>query len=242
MSFIKDSRILIRRLVIAVMFPLFCVILLAAEPDLTVAALHPDSRLLLEQSGGKMPVQLAKDYRILFLHNTGVAKGDDPLKNGYLVLLYPVFRQTDFEKFSKDDSDQIHIVLRTDALKQYEPIKNLTPPHKLALIVDDSWIFLVSEPRDVNVDAKILTFPTLSKLDQHRAVLFNEGKREKDNKILKFYPAPGDYPTAKPVPGKEGFFTSPYTGNVIDAQYMESGVILNDPAFPETDGKFFFLP
>ena len=223
-------------------FSSYCVVAQGAEPELSVAALHPDSRKLLEESHGVLPDQLAKTYRILFLHNTGVKKGDDPLKNGYLVLRDPVLHQAYFEKFSAEEGNQIHILLKDDALKHYEPIKKLTVPHKLALVVDDSWIFLMEEPQDLNVDAKIMTFTTLSKLDQHRALLFNEGKREKDNKLLNFQAELGDYPTAKPVPGKEGFFISPYTKKIIDAQYMESGVIMSDPAFPETEGKFFFLP
>jgi len=242
MSIFNHPLIFIRQLVIVASVSSHCVVALGAEPELTVAALHPDSRKLLEESRGTVPDQLAKTYRILFLHNIGVKKGDDPLKNGYLVLRDPVLHQADFEKFSAEEGNQIHILLKNDALKHYEPIKKLTPPHKLALVVDDSWIFLIEEPQELNADAKVMTFSTLSKLDQHRALLFNKGKRDKDNKLLKIYPELGDYPSAKPVPGKEGFFISPYTKKIIDAQYMDSGLIMNDPDFLETEGKFFFLP
>lgn len=242
MSLFNHFLIFIRRLVILASFSCYCDFAHGAEPELTVAALHPDSRKILEESNGLLPDQLAKIYRILFLHNTGVKKGDDPLMNGYLVLRDPMLHQASFEKFSAEEGNQIHILFNDEALKNYEPIKKLTRPHKLALVVDDSWIFLIEEPQDLNADAKVLTFSTHTKLDQHRALMLNEGKREKDNKLLKIYPELGDYPTAKPVPGKEGFFISPYTGKTLDAQYMDSGVVMNDPAFPETDGKFFFLP
>jgi len=247
MSFINYSQTFITRFVVAALFLSFGFILSAAEPELIVAAVHPNSRSLLEQSGGTMPEHLTKTYRILFLHNTGEEKGDDPLRNGYLVLREPVLHQADFEKFFKASTmesgiDQIHITLKTDALKYLESIKKLTPVHNLALVVDNGWIFLIAGTQVRNGDAKLMTFSTLSKIDQHRAMLFHDGKRAKDNMFLKIHPEPGDYPTAKPVPGKEGFFKSPYTGKTLDGQYMPSGVIMNDPDFPEVDGKFFFQP
>ena len=44
--------------------------------------------------------------------------------------------------------------------------------------------------------------------------------------------APGEFPVAKPVPGKPGFCFSPFNGNVIDVQGIPPGTLVQDPTVP----------
>ncbi|HEY1122837.1 MAG TPA: hypothetical protein VGE67_14600 [Haloferula sp.] len=49
-------------------------------------------------------------------------------------------------------------------------------------------------------------------------------------------------PVAQPVPGKEGFFFSPYDNKLIDAKGIEPGEVIKDPGLPEGQARFFKLP
>lgn len=49
-------------------------------------------------------------------------------------------------------------------------------------------------------------------------------------------------PVAKPVPGKEGFFFSPYDNKIVDANGIEPGEVIKDPGSPEGEARFFKLP
>ncbi|MBK1791342.1 hypothetical protein [Persicirhabdus sediminis] len=47
-----------------------------------------------------------------------------------------------------------------------------------------------------------------------------------------------NYPTASPVPGKDGFVFNPYTHNVVDVRGIGSGKLVRDPEDPDTGHKF----
>ncbi|MEK7949734.1 hypothetical protein [Luteolibacter soli] len=49
-------------------------------------------------------------------------------------------------------------------------------------------------------------------------------------------------PVAKPVPGKQGFFFSPYDNKIIDATGINPGDVIKDPGSPEGETRFFKLP
>lgn len=49
-------------------------------------------------------------------------------------------------------------------------------------------------------------------------------------------------PVAKPVPGKEGFFFSPYDNKIVDATGIEPGDVIHDPGSPEGEARFFKIP
>jgi len=52
--------------------------------------------------------------------------------------------------------------------------------------------------------------------------------------------APGkkNYPTAAPVPGKEGFVFNPYTHNIVDVKGIASGKLCRDPEDADETHKF----
>lgn len=49
-------------------------------------------------------------------------------------------------------------------------------------------------------------------------------------------------PTAKPVPGKDGFVFSPFNNKLIDVKEFKSGALVSDPRFQLSERKFFRVP
>jgi hypothetical protein len=49
-------------------------------------------------------------------------------------------------------------------------------------------------------------------------------------------------PEAKPVPGKPGFFFSPYDNKIIDANGIDPGTVIQDPGSPEGTPRYFKIP
>ena len=49
-------------------------------------------------------------------------------------------------------------------------------------------------------------------------------------------------PTAKAVPGKDGFVFSPFNNHLIDVKGFKSGTLVSDPRFQLSDRKFFRVP
>jgi hypothetical protein len=47
-----------------------------------------------------------------------------------------------------------------------------------------------------------------------------------------------NYPTAAPVPGKEGFVFNPYTHNIVDVKGIASGKLCRDPEDTDETHKF----
>lgn len=47
-----------------------------------------------------------------------------------------------------------------------------------------------------------------------------------------------NYPTAAPVPGKEGFVFNPYTHNIVDVKGIASGKLCRDPEDADQTHKF----
>ena len=47
-----------------------------------------------------------------------------------------------------------------------------------------------------------------------------------------------NYPTAAPVPGKEGFVFNPYTHNIVDVKGIASGKLCRDPEDADVTHKF----
>lgn len=47
-----------------------------------------------------------------------------------------------------------------------------------------------------------------------------------------------NYPTAAPVPGKEGFVFNPYTHNIVDVKGIASGKLCRDPEDADETHKF----
>ena len=52
----------------------------------------------------------------------------------------------------------------------------------------------------------------------------------------------GGYPIAAPVPDKEGFVFSPYSGQVIDVRDLPSGTLVMDPQSSPEEKKYFRVP
>ena len=57
-----------------------------------------------------------------------------------------------------------------------------------------------------------------------------------------------DFPTAKNVPGQEGFVLSPYNNKIIDIRDIKTGkpyprgILMSDPTYPPAEKKYFFVP
>ena len=49
-------------------------------------------------------------------------------------------------------------------------------------------------------------------------------------------------PTARKVPGREGFVFSPYNNKMIDVKGFPSGTKVRDPHYDEGENKFFKVP
>ena len=49
-------------------------------------------------------------------------------------------------------------------------------------------------------------------------------------------------PEAQPVPGKPGFFFSPYDNKIIDANGIDPGTVIQDPGSPEGTPRFLKIP
>jgi len=47
-----------------------------------------------------------------------------------------------------------------------------------------------------------------------------------------------NYPTAAPVPGKDGFVFNPYTHNIVDVKGIASGKLCRDPEDADSGHKF----
>ena len=47
-----------------------------------------------------------------------------------------------------------------------------------------------------------------------------------------------NYPTAAPVPGKDGFVFNPYTHNIVDVKGIASGKLCRDPEDTDSTHKF----
>ncbi len=54
--------------------------------------------------------------------------------------------------------------------------------------------------------------------------------------------ARGKYPTALPVPGREGLVFSPYNRKPVDVQGIPSGKLVGDPHYPAEERKYFRVP
>lgn len=51
-----------------------------------------------------------------------------------------------------------------------------------------------------------------------------------------------DWAFANPIPGKDGFVFSPYNNKVVDVRGIPSGVLVQDPNFPDDTTKRFRVP
>ena len=49
-------------------------------------------------------------------------------------------------------------------------------------------------------------------------------------------------PTAKAVPGRQGFVFSPFNNQLIDVSDFKSGTLVSDPRFTLSERKFFRVP
>lgn len=216
------------------------------EATISIVRVHPDSRELVKESGGAVPDEMAEEYRILFLCNSKHGNNKEAQENGYLASRVPVICQADMtgmrEFQTPFGSIGVVVSLTGEAMKKLAESYSESEHQSLGLLIDENWLFLITGPENIRFEDKEIWFGTINRLDQRRAILLFEGKRGKDDPILKIAPDAQDYPTAEPIPGREGFYKSPYTGKMINAQHLPSGILLNDPDFPETEGKFFFLP
>ena len=90
---------------------------------------------------------------------------------------------------------------------------------------------MVADPMFPASEKKYFRTPELG--PEQEAIVREEGMRE----TVRL-----NGPVAKPVPGKEGFFFSPYDNKIVDANGIEPGEVIKDPSSPEGEVRFFKLP
>jgi|GEM_PF-3990563 len=64
-------------------------------------------------------------------------------------------------------------------------------------------------------------------------------QEENQEDVLELKP---QYPTAEVIAGREGFVSSPYTGKILNVKGIEAGQLVNDPDYPKSSKKFFYIP
>ena len=55
-------------------------------------------------------------------------------------------------------------------------------------------------------------------------------------------PPKSDLPVAAAAPGKAGYVLSPYNHKLILVRGIPSGTVVPDPAYPDSDKKYFRVP
>ena len=95
---------------------------------------------------------------------------------------------------------------------------------------------IVADPMFPAAEKKYFRVPKLDPEQEARA-------REELTKALNAaHDASQNVPEARPVPGKAGFFFSPYDNKLIDAKGFEPGALVPDPGAPEGESRFFRIP
>lgn len=95
---------------------------------------------------------------------------------------------------------------------------------------------LVADPMFPMEEKKYFRVPKLDPEQEARA------REELARALNAAHDAPPNVPEARPVPGKAGFFFSPYDNKVIDAKGFEPGALVPDPGAPEGESRFFRIP
>jgi len=196
------------------LIPLICVILTVAawcaEPTISLAAIHPESKSILSAHGGEIPDELKKDYRLLFERNTGTTDTESPLENGLLVAKANLANQSDFigyETLSTDWGNLGGILhLRIAARDKFIHFLATKPTNSLALVIDDAWVFYETGIEDVTPQQGYIAIPLLDGSDERRFQLLTSGKRGAelealvDKEFEEFREALSEIPMSTPLP------------------------------------------
>lgn len=130
------------------------------EATISIVRVHPDSRDLLEKSGGSVPDGLAEGYRILFLRNTGHGNGRDPRENGYLTSRVPVLFQKDFTEIREFQTPfgaiGVVVSLTDEAIGKLTESFSENEHQSLGLLIDDNWLFLPSRMKPTRGSAGVV--------------------------------------------------------------------------------------
>jgi hypothetical protein len=154
---------------------------LSAEPTISIAAVHPESKKILADNGGKIPDALKQDYRLLFELNSGTTDEEKPLENGLMVAKATLADQSDFIGYETLSTAWgnlggiLHLrIASRDKLMAFLAAK---PKGSIALIIDDKWVFYDTGFENVAPQQGYIAIPVLDKLDEQRFQLLTIGKR-----------------------------------------------------------------
>ncbi|MCW1924862.1 hypothetical protein OKA05_20030 [Luteolibacter arcticus] len=95
---------------------------------------------------------------------------------------------------------------------------------------------LVADPMFPSDQKKHFRIP---KMDPEQEAI---AKEELAKELDAAHAATQSLPEAKPVPGKPGFFFSPYDNKIIDSNGSDPGAVLQDPGAPEGTQRLFRIP
>lgn len=177
---------------ITIIFSFCAALVMRAEPTISVASVHPDSKKILADNGGKIPTEIAKDYRLLFELNSGTTDEKKPLENGLVVAKVSLVDQADFVGYETLSTSWgnlggiLHLrIASRDKLIEFLATK---PKGTVALVIDGEWVFYDTGFENVSPQQGYIAIPVLDRFDEHLFQLLTSGKRggELDAAINKY--------------------------------------------------------
>lgn len=154
---------------------------MSAEPSIALALVHPESKKILTDHGGKIPEDLKQEYRLLFELNTGTTDDEKPTENGLLVAKANLADQEDFIGYETLSTawgnlgGVLHLrIASRDKLMEFL-VKN--PKGTVALVIDNEWVFYDTGLENVTPQRGFIAISVLDRFDEHLFQLLTNGKR-----------------------------------------------------------------
>lgn len=162
---------------------------------------HPDSDALLKKHGKDLPEGVSENYRLLYERNSGIGNdGDSPEINGLLVAKKPFLTMKDVagaETASDSWGNTAGVFhLNLEAREKAAEFLVDNPRARIALVVDNNWVFYDGVSANVRPKEGLVFFEVLDRLDEDRFQNLYLGKRGQHIDD----PLPVDGPPAPPVP------------------------------------------
>ena len=172
-----DMKLFLTTFVLALMW---CDTLIAAEPSLSLAFVHKDSKTLVR--GGKVPHEnLLKDYRVLCQRDELNGYVQDVARSGLLVSKAPLLEEKHFVGYEAAGDSWgnlaaiIHLRLKArDFLK--EKMEN-AQKRDVALVVDNQWVLCTTGYENLTPDRGFIAMDIMSRRDEYLFLRLSEGKR-----------------------------------------------------------------
>jgi len=128
------------------------------EATISMVRVHPNSRELLEKSGGTVPDEMAEEYWIFAIRNSGHGKNNNARENKYLTSRFSVLFQTDLTEIREVATSfgSIGVVVSLSGDAQRKLTKSFAEKElqSLGLLIDDNWFFLITGPENIRFEEK----------------------------------------------------------------------------------------